>query len=100
MTTSQDPTSGSGPDLEAAIAASLEAADADEAAAVAAAIGAHLRDRERLAAAAAADDEDPGWTGRKWQFADRLARGDGSTVRVPDGTPTDPWAAAGRVDRL
>jgi hypothetical protein len=77
----------------------LATADADEAAAVAAAIGAHLRDSE-VAAAAAAGDEAETWTGRRWAFAGRLDRDRDTAVRVPDGTPTDPWTAAGRADRL
>jgi hypothetical protein len=77
----------------------LESAESDEAAAVAAAIGAHLRDQ--AAAAAAADGEEPpDWSGRKWAYADRLDRDRGRGVRVADGTPVDPWAAAGRADRL
>jgi hypothetical protein len=79
----------------------LEPADADEAAAVVAAIGAHLRDQElaAAAAAAAADAESETWAGRRWSFGTRLDRGR-SDLRIPDGTPTDPWTAAGRADRL
>ncbi|WP_418281191.1 hypothetical protein [Halorubrum sp. DTA98] len=75
-----------------------ESADDVEAAAIAAAVAAHLRDRE--AAAAADGDDDPDWTGKRWAFAGRVERLQGRTVRVPDGAPTDPWTAAGRSDRL
>lgn len=81
----------------------LESADAAEAAAVAAAIGAHLRDRELTAAAAAAEtDEDPAddWTDRRWAYADRLDRDRTPGVRIPADAPTDPWSAAGRTDRF
>jgi len=78
----------------------LEDADTDEAAAVAVAIGAHLRDTELAAAASAADGSAKGWAGRKWQYADRLDRDRDRGVRIPTGAPTDPWSAAGRADRL
>ena len=74
-------------------------ADDAEAAAIAAAVAAHLRDGE-LAAAAAATDEETGWEGKRWAFADRVDRLTGRTVRVPAGAPTDPWTAAGRADRF
>jgi hypothetical protein len=70
-----------------------------EAAAIAAAVGAYLRDREAAAAAAAADTEET-WAGRRWAFAGRLSGLGLPARRVSDGTPTDPWAAAGRTDRL
>jgi len=100
MTTDHSTHSGDA-DRREAVAASLETADAEEAAAVAVAIGAHLRDQELAAAAIAAEDDgDAGWTGRKWQFAERLGRAAGRSVRVADDAPGDPWTAAGRVDRL
>ncbi|WP_235027985.1 hypothetical protein [Halorubrum sp. JWXQ-INN 858] len=89
---------------EAAVARALDGlsipddADDAEAAAIAAAVGAHLRDRE-VAAAEAADD-DASWHGRRWAFAGRVDRLQGRPVRVPTGTPTDPWTAAGRIDRF
>jgi hypothetical protein len=86
--------------LLAAIAAELENADADEAAAIAVALGAHLSDRERAAAAAATDDATPDWEGRRWAYAGRLGRKHGRHVRVPESAPADPWAAASRADRL
>ena len=70
-----------------------------EAAAIAVAVAAHLRDRE-AAAAAAEDDSAPSWDGNRWSFAGRVERLQGRSVRVPDGAPADPWAAAGRSDRL
>ena len=73
-------------------------ADDAEAAAIAAAVAAHLRDGE-LAAAAAADD-DGGWVGKRWSFAGRVDRLHGRAVRVPIHAPTDPWTAAGRADRF
>lgn len=71
-------------------------ADADEAAAIAAAVGAHLTDLEL----AAREDEEPTWRGEKWRFAGRTEAVSGRPVRVTDATPTDPWTAAGRADRL
>jgi len=76
-------------------------ADDAEAAAIAAAVAAHLRDGELAAAAAAADgDADDGWAGERWAFAGRVDRLTGRSVRVPESAPTDPWAAAGRADRF
>jgi hypothetical protein len=71
----------------------------EEAAAIAAAIGAHLNDRSRAAAAAESSEAET-WTGRKWAFAGRLAELQGRTTRVPDAAPTDAWTASGRVDRF
>ena len=76
-----------------------DAAD-DEAAAIAVAVAAHLRDREAAAAAAASSDADAGWTGKRWAFAGRLESVRGRRARVPEGAPTDPWAAADRIDRF
>lgn len=77
-------------------------ANGAEAAAIAAAIGSYLRDEERAAAADGDGDIDPGWAeeGRRWAFAGRVGSVGGRIVRVPDDAPTDPWAAAGRVDRI
>jgi len=69
-----------------------------EAAAIAAAVSAHLARREAEAAAAADDEET--WDGEKWTFAGRLDALDGQSGRVPDGAPTDAWTAAGRRDRF
>ena len=73
-------------------------AEADEAAAIAAAISAHLTDMAR--AAAAVEAEDDGWDGRRWSFAGRIESLTRTSVRVTDSAPTDPWTAAGRRDRL
>jgi hypothetical protein len=75
-------------------------ASADEAAALVAAVGAHIRDREAAAAAAAAAASEPSWNERRWSFAGQLAATDGRKRRVPDGAPTDAWAAASRADRF
>ena len=78
-------------------------ADDGEAAAIAAAIAAHVSDTERAAAAAAAAarGSEPTWDGEKWGFAGRAASTGGRRIRrVPDGAPTDKWTAAGRVDRF
>ncbi len=74
-------------------------ASAQEAAAIAAAIGAHLRDRETAAALAAGRDDET-WDGRRWQFAGRLEGLSGGDGRVPRDAPTDEWTAAGRLDGL
>ena len=80
-----------------------DSADEEEAAAIAAAVAAHVADGERAAAvaAAAAAQSGPTWTGEKWTFAGRVDATSGRRVRrVPDGAPTDKWTAAGRADRL
>lgn len=74
-------------------------ADESEAAAIAAAVGAHMRDQE-AAAAAAGEDEAENWEGKRWGFTGRVEALQARTVRVRDGTPTDAWTAAGRTDRL
>ncbi|MGB9987672.1 acc operon protein [Salarchaeum japonicum] len=75
-------------------------ASEDEAAAIAAAVSAHLRDREAAAAAAAAETDEPSWDGERWGFAGRVANLQSREVRVPDGAPTDAWSAAGRTERF
>ena len=75
-------------------------ADDAEAAAIAAAVGAHIRDGEAAAAAAAAESEEESWQGKRWGFAGRVESTQRRTVRVRDGTPTDAWSAAGRSERL
>ncbi|MFC6904040.1 acc operon protein [Halalkalicoccus tibetensis] len=74
-----------------------DSADEAEAAAIAAAIGSHLRSQE---AAAAGDDEGPTWEGERWTFAGRVEGTGGRAVRVPTTAPTDRWTAAGRTDRM
>jgi hypothetical protein len=71
----------------------------EETAAIAAAVGAHLRDQQAAAAAAAAEPADT-WDGERWTFAGRIAGLQGRSVRVPASTPTDGWTAAGRTDRF
>jgi acetyl-CoA/propionyl-CoA carboxylase, PccX subunit len=73
-------------------------ADTEEAAAIVAAIGAHLHD-QALAAAAAAEAEET-WDDRRWAFAGRVRAQQRRDVRVPRDAPTDPWTAAGRTDRF
>lgn len=74
-------------------------ADDAEAAAIAAAVAAHIRDGELAAAAAASDDAET-WDGKRWAFAGRLEGVSGRSGRVPDGAPTNAWAAAARADRF
>ena len=69
----------------------------EEAAAIVAAIGAHLRAQE---AAAAAEDGDASWDEKRWAFAGRLRGLQGRAGRVPRDAPTDAWAASGRTDRF
>jgi len=75
-------------------------ADDAEAAAIAAAIGAHVSDQGRAAAAAAAGGDEDTWRGRKWAFAGRIDGLQGRSIRVPESAPTDAWTAAGRTDRF
>ncbi|SDM42399.1 hypothetical protein SAMN04487949_1608 [Halogranum gelatinilyticum] len=75
-------------------------ADPEEAAAIVAALGAHIRDQQAAAAAAAGDEEET-WQGEKWTFAGRIEGLQGRSLqRVPDGAPTDSWTAASRADRF
>ena len=69
-------------------------AEDDEAAAIAAAIRAHV-------AAGEADDDEAGraWAGEKWTFKGRVDGLQNRRVRVPTHAPTDAWTAAGRTDR-
>lgn len=72
-----------------------ESASEAEAAAIAAAIGSHLRAQE-----AAPGDEEPTWEGERWTFAGRIEATQGRRVGVPLDAPTDRWTAAGRTDRM
>ncbi|SEQ36742.1 hypothetical protein [Natrinema salaciae] len=74
-------------------------ADDEEAAAIAAAVGAHLHDRALAAAAAAAEGEET-WDDKRWAFAGRVRAQQHRTVRVPRDAPTDPWSAAGRTKQF
>ena len=76
-----------------------ETASPEEAAAIAAAVGAHVRDQE-LAAAAAAADAGESWEGNRWTFAGRVRAQQRRFARVPTTAPTNPWTAAGRTDRF
>ena len=71
-------------------------ADNEEAAAIAAAVRAHV----------SADDDDEetasdrGWEGLRWRFRGRVDALQRRRVRVPTEAPRDAWTAAGRTDRL
>ncbi len=71
-------------------------ASAEEAAAIAAAINAHLQDQR----AAEGADEEPDWDGKRWQFAGKVSQLQNRDVRVPTDAPTNPWSAAGRTTRF
>jgi hypothetical protein len=87
--------------LLAAVLESVPDADPAEAAAIAAAIGAHVRDREVAAAASAGEDDDSAeWTGNRWRFAGRVEATSRRQVDVPTYAPTEGWRAAGRADRF
>ncbi|MFW5911575.1 MAG: acc operon protein [Halolamina sp.] len=75
-------------------------AEPAEAAAIAAAVSAHVRDQEAAAAAAAARSDEASWQDRRWGFAGRVESLQHRRVRVRDGAPTDAWRAAGRTDRF
>ncbi|MFC7018947.1 MULTISPECIES: acc operon protein [Haloarcula] len=87
-------------DIVEAIADALPDASTDEAAAIAVAIGAHVTDQQRAAAAAAAASDEPTWAGKEWLFSNRVRDTQKRHVEVPADAPTDPWSAAGRVDRM
>ena len=73
----------------------------EEAAAIAAAIGAHLQTQAAAAAAAAAEADAAGDTSqRSWGFAGRLAGLGVTANRPPSSTPADDWTAADRADRF
>ncbi|ATW88379.1 hypothetical protein halTADL_1624 [Halohasta litchfieldiae] len=79
----------------------LANADDSEAAAIAVAIAAHLRDQQVAAAAAAATaEDDDGESRRSWAFAGRLEAIGESANRPPSNTPKDGWTAASRADRF
>ena len=68
----------------------------DEAAAIAAAVSAHIHDQEQ--AATAGDNEEETWEGDQWQFAARMQQMKRKSVRIPKTAPTDPWTAADRLE--
>ena len=73
----------------------------EEAAAIAVAVGTHLREQRAAAAAAAEEgDGEADWRDRRWRFAGRLEGLGEEGKRVPEGAPTDMWTAAGRTDRF
>jgi len=76
-----------------------ETATPEEAAAMAAAIAAHL-DAERETGEAKDAGRAADWAGDRWRFRGRLETLQARSVRVPDGAPGDPWRAAGRSERL
>ncbi|WP_058366882.1 hypothetical protein [Haloparvum sedimenti] len=89
------------PAIDPAALAIPDDADEGEAAAIVAAVAAHLRDREAAAAAAAAaEGTEETWDGDRWTFAGRLESTSRRTVRVPRDAPRDAWSAAGRADRF
>ncbi|GAA0230699.1 acc operon protein [Haladaptatus pallidirubidus] len=71
-------------------------ASEEEAAAIAAAIDAHLQAQQVAAEA----DEEPDWDGQRWQFAGKVSQLQNRDVRVPRDAPTDAWSAAGRTTRF
>jgi len=95
---SQADEEGLPPELLAAVVRSVPDATEAEAAAIAAAIGSHIRDRELAALSAREDGESS--DRHRWRLAGRFDRLGGRPVRLPDDAPRDPWAAAGRIDRL
>ncbi len=85
--------------VSAAELTGIATADSHEAAAIAAAIGAHLHDQATAAAAAKAESStEP--TRRSWRFAGRLESVGKQCNRPPATTPTNGWSASGRADRF
>ncbi|MFB6104534.1 MAG: acc operon protein [Halobacteriaceae archaeon] len=72
-------------------------ADPDEAAAIVAAVQAHLAAEREDADGTGVPDEP--WPGRRWTFTGRIQATQSRTVRVPEDAPADAWTAAGRTDR-
>ena len=72
-------------------------ANDEEAAAIAAAVRAHVSADDDGNEAAAADR---GWKGRRWRFRGRIDALQRRRVRVPTEAPLDAWTTAGRTDRL
>ena len=70
-------------------------ADDEEAAAIAAAVRAHVSADDGDEAA-----DDRGWKGRRWRFRGRVDALQRRRVRVPTAAPRDTWTVAGRTDRL
>ncbi|WP_336327661.1 acc operon protein [Halovenus sp. HT40] len=76
-------------------------ASASEAAAISAAMGAHISDQQAAAVAAGEEDstDEDDWDGERFAFAGRLEGIGTASRRVPRDVPTDRWTAAGRADR-
>ncbi|MFT4945870.1 MAG: hypothetical protein ACI8TL_000097 [Natronomonas sp.] len=76
-------------------------ASASEAAAISAAMGAHVSDQQAAAAAveSGSESDDERWDGERFAFAGRLEGIGIKPRRVPGAVPTDRWTAAGRTDR-
>ncbi len=77
-----------------------ESATSEQVAAIAAAVGAHIRDQHAAAALAANAEDGETWDGERFAFAGRVEGLTGRGVRVPRNAPTDRWTAAGRRDRF
>ncbi len=97
MTRPTDTTAGSHPGGTLEHFTLPERATNEEAAAIAAAIGAHLQDR---AAAAAATADDDGRVEEPWTLVGRIEASGGTASHVPAEAPTDAWTVAARQDRL
>ncbi len=76
-----------------------ERATPPQIAAIAAAVGTHIRDQEITLAHEADTDEEETWDGRRFAFAGRLEGLSGHGSRVPHEAPTDKWTATGRQER-
>ena len=74
-----------------------EDADEDEAAAIVAALNAHVGAQIRAAADEEGSDD---WNERQWSFASRIGDIQHRRVRVPRHAPRDPWTASGRTRRM
>jgi hypothetical protein len=71
----------------------------EEAAAIAAAVGAYL-DAGKDASGGEKPDESDGPDDDRWRFRGRIEVLQSRSVRVPEGAPADPWRAAGRTERF
>jgi len=101
MVTSHSEAGGTTVPLDAGELELPETATAEEAAAIAAAIAAHIREQEAaVAAAAEAAAGTERWDGKRFQFAGRTEAVFGKPQRAPQNAPTDEWTTAGRLDRL
>ncbi len=76
-----------------------DSATPEEAAAIAAAVGAYLDARED-APDTGERARDNGWDGDRWRFRGRIKALQSRSVRVPKDAPSDPWQATGRTERF